>query len=215
MSGQPKHLPVLMAMFPGVAMLNVSQVAEVLRCAEGHLYNLSSAERLPFKLSRDVSSRFLISIVELAAYMDKTLLSDAVLSPAAVPTLVVKRKPGRPLGSTRKAKSSDVVAFQDELSQFVVAEEDDLVAISAQNVASVPFYVDVGGRIIAMALTSESASEEQLDAQRVLWLTWVEGLAAVWRDEEARLGWLRVADQSRPDVRREVETLRHARMLRI
>lgn len=214
MSAQPKHLPVLMAMFPGVAMLNVSQVAEVLRCAQGHLYNLSSAERLPFKLSRDVSNRFLVSIVELAAYMDKTLLSEALMSPAAVPALVVKRKPGRPRGSTKKAKSSDVVAFQSELSASI-DEEEGVPPFFAQNVARTPFYADSAGCIVAMALTSNSASEERLDAQRVLWLTWVEGLAAVWRDEEARLDWLRVADQSRPDVRQEVEALRHVRMLRI
>ncbi len=40
MSTQSKHLPVLMAMFPGVVMLNVEQVATILHCAKGHLYNL-------------------------------------------------------------------------------------------------------------------------------------------------------------------------------
>ena len=119
MSAQPKHLPVLMAMFPGVVMLNIDQVATILRCAKGHLYNLCSAERLPFKLSRDVGNRFLISIVEMAAYMDKTMLSEGmpVAETKVEPTASEKRKPGRPRGSTNKAKaqSQAQLAFQTEL----------------------------------------------------------------------------------------------------
>ena len=115
MSIQSKHLPVLMAMFPGVVMLDVEQVATILHCAKGHLYNLCSANRLPFKLSRDVGNRFLISIVEMATYMDKTMLSDGIPGAESEPVVVAKRKPGRPRGSTSKAKSQALMAFQSEL----------------------------------------------------------------------------------------------------
>lgn len=92
-------------MFPGVVMLNVEQAATILHCAKGHLYNLCSANRLPFKLSRSVDNRFLIFIVELAAYRDKTTLSDAMPVAESEPVVVPRRKPGRPCGSTGKAKS--------------------------------------------------------------------------------------------------------------
>jgi len=73
----PKHLPVLMAMFPGVVMLDVDQIASLTKYAKGTIDNLASFNRLPFKPARDLGERILVSIIELADYMDKTMLSDS------------------------------------------------------------------------------------------------------------------------------------------
>lgn len=95
MSTAPLHLPVLTAMFPGVLMLDVDQVAKVLKCTSGHLYNMNSQDRLPFRLA---GKRFQVSIVELAAYMDKVMLTDSPKSEAAASIAEVKPKRGRPVG---------------------------------------------------------------------------------------------------------------------
>lgn len=213
MSMQSKHLPVLMAMFPGVVMLNVEQVATILHCAKGHLYNLCSANRLPFKLSRDVGNRFLISIVELAAYMDKTMLSDGM--PVAESELVVvsKRKPGRPRGSTGKAKSQAVMAFQSELMGALGITRSTEIAVLELAASCVPFYADLAGCLISMPLGADDLKPaERQGPVQVLWLTWAEGLAATWQDESARVAWLNMADQSAPGLRQRAEAIRHARL---
>ena len=213
MSTQSKHLPVLMAMFPGVVMLNVEQVATILHCAKGHLYNLCSANRLPFKLSRDVGNRFLISIVEMAAYMDKTMLSDGMPVAESEPVVVAKRKPGRPRGSTSKAKSQAVTAFQAELMGALGIKESTEIAVLELAAPRVPFYADPVGCLISTPLDADGLMlAERLGPVRVLWLTWAEGLACFWQDESARLDWLNKADQSAPGLRQRAEAIRHARL---
>ena len=213
MSTQSKHLPVLMAMFPGVVMLNVEQVATILHCAKGHLYNLCSSNRLPFKLSRDVGNRFLISIVEMAAYMDKTMLSDGMPVAQSEPVVVAKRKPGRPRGSTRKAKSQAVMAFQAELMSALGIKEPTEIAVLELAAHRVPFYADPLGCLISMPLGAEVPMlGERLGPVQVLWLTWAEGLSSLWQDESDRLGWLNKADQSAPGLRQRAEAIRHARL---
>ena len=213
MSIQSKHLPVLMAMFPGVVMLDVEQVATILHCAKGHLYNLCSANRLPFKLSRDVGNRFLISIVEMATYMDKTMLSDGIPGAESEPVVVAKRKPGRPRGSTSKAKSQALMAFQSELMGALGITQSTEVVILELAAPRVPFYADPAGCIISMPLGADGLlPEEGRGPVQVLWLTWAEGLAAVWEDETVRLGLLNKADQSAPGLAQRAEALRHARL---
>ena len=213
MNTQSKHLSVLMAMFPGVVMLNVDQVATILHCAKGHLYNLCSTNRLPFKLSRDVSNRFLISIVEMAAYMDKTMLSDGMPVTESEPVAVVKRKLGRPRGSTNKAKSQGLMAFQSELMGALGITQSTEIAALELAASRIPFYADRAGCIIAMPLDADGLMpEEGPGPAQVLWLTWAEGLVFVWQDESARLGWLNKVDQFAPGLRQRVEAIRHARL---
>lgn len=213
MSTQSKHLPVLMAMFPGVVMLNVGQVATILHCAKGHLYNLCSANRLPFKLSRDVGNRFLISIVEMAAYMDKTMLSGGMPVAESEPVAVVKRKLGRPRGSTRKAKPQGLMAFQSELMGALGITQSTEIAALELAASRIPFYADPAGCVIAMPLDADGLMpEERPGPVQVLWLTWAEGLASVWQDESARQGWLKTADQLAPDLRQRAEAIRHAHL---
>ena len=110
---------------------------------------------MPFKLSRDVGNRFLISIVEMAAYMDKTMLSDGMPVAQSEPVVVAKRKPGRPRGSTRKAKSQAVMAFQAELMSALGIKEPTEIAVLELAAHRVPFYADPVGCLISMPLGAE------------------------------------------------------------
>jgi len=103
-------------MFPGVLMLDIDQIASIMRYGRGHLYNLSCEGKLPFKVSRGVGNKILVSIVEMADYLDKTMLSE--YDPAPPQTELVVKKRGRPRGSSNKT-SSFTMGFQDELHQAV------------------------------------------------------------------------------------------------
>jgi hypothetical protein len=46
------HLEVLQGMFPNEILLDVKQITRVLKVSPGHIYNLSSAGNLPFKVHR-------------------------------------------------------------------------------------------------------------------------------------------------------------------
>ncbi len=121
----PKHLALLQAMFPGVLMLNIDQIASLTKYGRGHLYNLSSEGRLPFKVSRDVGNKILVSIVELAAYLDKTMLSEYDVPVVPPPELVVKKR-GRPRGSTNRSNVAQQ-GFQSEWRAAVYrAQANDL-----------------------------------------------------------------------------------------
>ncbi len=89
-----------MAMFPGEAMLDVDQIASLTKYAKGTIYNLASVDKLPFKPARSLGDRILVSIVEMAEYMDKTMLSSTGVEIDAEPVPVIK-KVGRPRGSTK------------------------------------------------------------------------------------------------------------------
>lgn len=110
-----RHLPLLQSMFPGKLMLNVDDVASLMSYSKGHIYNLASAKKLPFKIADGLGDRLLVSIIEMADYLDSKLLTQAPekVAPeqeAATPT---KRKVGRPRGTTKAALQ--VRCFQAEL----------------------------------------------------------------------------------------------------
>ncbi len=117
-----KHLPILRDMFPGQVMLGVEQIAQCLNLSKGHIYNLSSARRLPFKIDGSVEGRLRVSIVELADYLDRSLLSQPSANdePPAAIAAPAKRGPGRPRGSTtqRLAKAAFQAALRAEIVMF-------------------------------------------------------------------------------------------------
>jgi len=115
-----KHLPVLMAMFPGVMMLDVDQIASLTKYAKGTIYNLASTNKLPFKPARDLGDRILVSIVEMADYMDKTMLSQSQ-STIRVEQVVTKKKVGRPRGTTKA--QLEIRCFQSELRTAIYKVE--------------------------------------------------------------------------------------------
>ena len=101
-----------MAMFPGEAMLDVDQIASLTKYAKGTIYNLASIHKLPFKLAGDLGDRILVSVIEMAEYMDKTMLSSAAVEIGAEP-LPVKKKVGRPRGTTKA--QLEIRCFQSDL----------------------------------------------------------------------------------------------------
>jgi hypothetical protein len=48
-------------MFPGELVLDVTQIAKCLKLSRGHIYNLSSAKKLPFKVDASVEGRVRVS----------------------------------------------------------------------------------------------------------------------------------------------------------
>jgi hypothetical protein len=217
----PLHLPVLMAMFPGVAMLDVDQIASLTKYGKGHIYNLSSTDRLPFKPAKELGDKILVSIVEMAAYMDKTMLSNSQGETVIEPE-VVKRKPGRPRGTT---KSQLIVhGFQSELrlaiDRFVarsggmgfgsydVRTDPDQSGAAEQ----VPFFVGDDGLVVSYGLDKALADTVPVlpPTATVQWMTWDNALAKVWHDEESRLTWLTKSEVAFPGLRNAVKAHRDA-----
>lgn len=215
----PLHLPVLMAMFPGVAMLDVDQIASLTKYAKGHIYNLSSTDKLPFKPAKVLGDKILVSIVEMAAYMDKTMLSDSPSGAVEAPK-VVKRKPGRPRGTTKAQLA--VNGFQSELKlaidRFVASSgstgigSDDAMSSPDQRRAAkqLPFFLDADSLVVAYGLDKvlSEAVPVQPPSATVQWMTWDHALAKVWHDEESRLTWLTKSEPAFPGLRDAVNAHR-------
>lgn len=130
-----KHLPVLLERFPGELMLGVEEIASLMRVSRGHIYNLACAKRLPFKIASGMGDRLLVSIVEMADYMDSKLLTKATGSqspPEAVPASPV-RKVGRPRGTTKAALQ--VQCFQAGLRAAIIEFECGAVVGEIQKFA--------------------------------------------------------------------------------
>ena len=117
-----RHLPILMAKFPGKLMLDVDDIAAATEYSKGYIYNLVSAKKLPFKLAKDLGGKILVSIVEMSDYMDSKLLSKADAADAVeVSSESPKRKVGRPRGTTKAAL--EVRCFQAELRTAIYKYE--------------------------------------------------------------------------------------------
>ena len=222
----PLHLPVLMAMFPGVAMLDIDQIASLTKYAKGHIYNLSSTDRLPFKPAKVLGDKILVSIVEMAAYMDKTMLSDSPSGAVEVPE-VAKRKAGRPRGTT-KAKLA-VQGFQSELrmaiEKFVtslgdtgIGSEDAMSSPDQRRAAKqLPFFMGADGLVVAYGLDNVLSEEVPVEppSATVQWMSWDAALAKVWQDEKSRLNWLTKLEPAFPGLREAVEAHRVAILSKI
>ena len=130
-----KHLPVLVSMFPGKMMLGVEELASLLEYSKGHIYNLASAKKLPFKVATDMGDRLLVSIVELADFLDSKFLTHSPGSqtaPEALPASPV-RKVGRPRGSTKAALQAQ--CFQAGLRAAIIEIEYAAVVSQIQEFA--------------------------------------------------------------------------------
>lgn len=83
------HLPILISMFPNKAMLDIDDIAKCLSLSKAHIYRLSSTKKLPFKTS-ELSDRVLVSIVEMANYLDGAISKKVGEEKPVVP-IAVKR----------------------------------------------------------------------------------------------------------------------------
>lgn len=114
-------------MFPEKLFLNVEDIAKLLQVSKGHIYNLSSAKKLPFDIAPH-SDKVLVSIVAMAKYLDSTLSvkeepKEEVVHQPSVPELI-KRKPGRPKKATISKRQ---MAFQSSLQMAIMKEEVSIV----------------------------------------------------------------------------------------
>lgn len=116
------HLQVLMSIFPGKVFLDVEDIAKCLGQSKGHIYNLSSAKKLPFQLEWGLGDKIQVSIVEMAKYLDSKLEPKKEELPAALtsPIIVEKKKLGRPRGP-RTTKIQ--LAFQAQLQVAIIKYE--------------------------------------------------------------------------------------------
>ena len=203
----PLHLPVLTSMFPGAAVLNLDQIASLTQYGKGHIYNLISSDKLPFKVNRDMGGKILVSIVEMAAYMDKAMLSEPQPVSADTPK-EVKRKPGRPRGST-KAKS-ELHTFQTELSAAIARVEVDTGFAGELNL--VPVFMDSDGLVSNMPLAEPPLDdiENFQPPHSVRWVSLEGAFAAVWSSEDERIALLAKMEVANPGLSERVESQRKA-----
>ena len=112
------HLTILMSMFPNQMFLSVDDIAKLLNVSKGHIYNLSSKDKLPFKLL-DVSDKIQVSIIEMGRYLDSKLEDKQEEKRAVEPSVpsLIKRK-GRPRNSSKIQ-----LAFQGQLKIAIVEYE--------------------------------------------------------------------------------------------
>jgi hypothetical protein len=116
------HLEILKEMFPQKLFLDVSDIAKCLNLSKGHVYNLSSAKKLPFILD-DHSDKVQVSIVAMARYLDSKIEvnpSPIIVEEESIPVpdLIKPKKKGRPRNSQRVQ-----LAFQSSLQIAIVQEE--------------------------------------------------------------------------------------------
>jgi hypothetical protein len=91
-----------MAKFPDAVFLNVDDIASLTKYSKGHIYNLASAKKLPFRVAEQLGDRILVSIVEMSDYLDSTLLSKPAEGSQHVEDVApAKPKVGRPRGTTK------------------------------------------------------------------------------------------------------------------
>lgn len=120
------HLEVLMAMFPGKIFLDVEEIAQCLRQSKSHIYNLSSAKKLPFQLQWGLGDKIQVSIVEMAKYLDEKIhVQEPKPAPALENPVIAKpKKVGRPRGPN---KTKIELAFQSKLQVAIIKHEFSII----------------------------------------------------------------------------------------
>lgn len=75
------------------------------------------------------------------------------------------------------------------------------------------FFVDALGRVTCAPLLAHAKVPDVLPPpDQVVWMTWAEGLAAVWEDEAARLESIAHVSRFVPDLAQAVAALRDGRL---
>lgn len=112
-----EHLQILREMFPNQLVLDIEQIAQCMKVGKGHIYNLVSAKKLPFRLDKGLAKSS-VSIVRFAQYLDSQLVPESAQSQAVV---TAKRAVGRP----RKTKQASFRTrlFQSELRTAITQME--------------------------------------------------------------------------------------------
>lgn len=114
------HLSVLQSLFPGKMMLDADDIASCMAVSKGHIYNLVNKKSLPIKINHGLGDRIMVSIVQMALYLDRRLL-DIPEPVDTEPPVEGRRKVGRPRGTT-KARL-EVLFFQSSLKTAIYKTE--------------------------------------------------------------------------------------------
>lgn len=148
-----RHLPLLTAMFPGKLMLNVDDIASLTAYSKGHIYNLASTKKLPFKIAEGLGDRILVSVIEMADYLDSKLLSKSAekSDPEPEPTST-KRKVGRPRGTTKASLA--IRCFQAELR----------TAIYQHQFAEILTKLRKGSEAVLLPVNDAISCQERMDS---------------------------------------------------
>ena len=159
------HLDVLMSMFPQKMFLDINDIAKLLNVSKGHIYNLSSAKKLPFKLYDD-TDKIQVSIVEMARYLDSKL-EQVEREPIKREDIQVvqKRGPGRPRGGSIRL----TMAFQSQLSLAIIREEvHQAFGVLQEQVESLEFTDDQRPCATKLDEAKDSFSASALSARNYL-----------------------------------------------
>ena len=186
-----RHLPILMARFPNKVMLNVNDIASLTDYSKGHIYNLASAKKLPFKVGLELGDRILVSIIEMSDYLDSALLSQSPIE-AQVPT-AMKRKVGRPRGTTKARLQAQL--FQSQLKIAILCDEGRDILIEALG------YVD---EVCASSEVS-SAYREEVELDLSVLKVQLKALHSRFHDLSSRLRWSGLASEAGAQEQPETE----------
>jgi predicted DNA-binding transcriptional regulator AlpA len=104
-------------MFPNELILDYKQVAQCMKVSKGHIYNLASAKRLPFRINQGLAKSGVL-IVEFARYLDSQVTPYPAQEPIPV---AIKKGPGRPRGTTKASRNAQF--FQSDLRTAVCIAE--------------------------------------------------------------------------------------------
>jgi len=63
-----EHLQILKEMFPDQLVLDIDQIAQCMRVGKGHIYNLVSAKKLPFRLDKGLARNGCVSSSSSASH---------------------------------------------------------------------------------------------------------------------------------------------------
>lgn len=132
------HLQVLMALFPGKLFLDVEDIAKCLGQSRGHIYNLSSAKKLPFQLDWGLGDKIQVSIVEMANYLDRKIeVQPEKPAPILENPMVVPKKLGKPRGTSR---TKIHLAFQSQLQVAIIKYEfREIISLSEESLGEIEF----------------------------------------------------------------------------
>ena len=186
-----RHLPILMARFPGKVMLNINDIASLTDYSKGHIYNLASAKKLPFKVGLELGDRILVSIIEMSDYLDSALLSQSPIQ-AQLPS-AQKRKVGRPRGTTKARLQAQL--FQSRLKIAILCDEGRDIFIEAVG------YVDNVGA--PSEVLSTSRKEVELDMS--ILKAQLKALHSRFHDLSSHLRYSGLASET--DGRKQLQTV--------
>lgn len=202
------------------AVLYAEELAIALHRTTSAIYTLNSRGTLPVPCIK-VGGRLAVSIYDVA---------DWLAGNTPKPARSKQRKQSEFSISPPKRRTESLGdalmqarAQQSFLAELIVAIQHQLGQSNPQqfNISSQAifddqpdlFFIDGLGLVLSYGRDEEVAPPG--DDVNLEWLTWVDALAKPWKNEDARMGWLRRAESFTPGTASLVKAERKAILLRI